>query len=304
MKMKKVLAAMLGAVMVAGCLTGCGGSSTGSSTSPESSAESEGTFDSAKAITVVSREDGSGTRGAFIELFGIEEKDADGKKVDKTISTAEETNSTAVMITSVEGNENAVGYISLGALKNSVKAVKIDGVEPTTDNVKNGTYKVARPFNIAVKDDVNDAAKDFISFIMSKEGQEVINEAGYIGSDDAKEYKATEATGDIVVGGSTSVSPVMEKLIEAYEKVNSNVKIDLQQSDSTSGMTGTIEGVLDIGMASRELKDEEASELTATTIAMDGIAVIVNKNNDITELTADQVKGMYTGTITDWADVK
>lgn len=290
-KSKKVVAAMLIATTVITGLTACGKDS------------SEGGNKSTK-ISVITRESGSGTRGAFIELFGIEEKDADGKKVDKTISTAEETNSTAVMITSVEGNENAVGYISLGALKNSVKAVKIDGVEPTTDNVKNGTYKVARPFNIAVKDDVNDAAKDFISFIMSKEGQEVINEAGYIGSDDAKEYKATEATGDIVVGGSTSVSPVMEKLIEAYEKVNSNVKIDLQQSDSTSGMTGTIEGVLDIGMASRELKDEEASELTATTIAMDGIAVIVNKNNDITELTADQVKGMYTGTITDWADVK
>lgn len=290
-KSKKVVAAMLIATTVITGLTACGKDS------------SEGGNKSTK-ISVITRESGSGTRGAFIELFGIEEKDANGKKVDKTISTAEETNSTAVMITSVEGNENAVGYISLGALKNSVKAVKIDGVEPTTDNVKNGTYKVARPFNIAVKDDVNDAAKDFISFIMSKEGQEVINEAGYIGSDDAKEYKATEATGDIVVGGSTSVSPVMEKLIEAYEKVNSNVKIDLQQSDSTSGMTGTIEGVLDIGMASRELKDEEASELTATTIAMDGIAVIVNKNNDITELTADQVKGMYTGTITDWADVK
>lgn len=290
-KSKKVIAAMLVAATFVTGLTACGKDS------------SEGGSKSTK-ISVITRESGSGTRGAFIELFGIEEKDADGNKVDKTISTAEETNSTAVMITSVEGNQNAIGYISLGALKDSVKAVKIDGVEATTENVKNGTYKVARPFNIAVKDDASEAAKDFISFIMSSEGQDIINEEGYIGSDDAEAYKASDVSGNIVVGGSTSVSPVMEKLIEAYEKVNSNVTIDLQQSDSTSGMTGAMEGVLDIGMASRELKDEELSELTPTTIAMDGIAVIVNTKNEAAELTSDQVKKIYTGTITDWADVK
>ena len=166
MKMKKVLAAMLGAVMVAGCLTGCGGSSTGSSTSPESSAESEGTFDSAKAITVVSREDGSGTRGAFIELFGIEEKDADGNKIDNTTEDASVTNNTSVMMSTVAGNEYAIGYISLGSLNDSVKAVKIDGAEATVDNIKSGAYKVSRPFNIVTKDKVNEVAQDFIRHLI------------------------------------------------------------------------------------------------------------------------------------------
>lgn len=292
-KSKKAIAAMLVATTLITGLTACG------------KEDSEGGSKSGNTeITVITRESGSGTRGAFIELFGIEEKDADGNKVDNTIASAEETNSTAVMITSVQGDTNAVGYISLGALNSDVKAVTIDGVEPATANVKDGSYAVARPFNIAVGADVSEAAQDFIDYIMSNEGQTIINEEGYIGSDDAEDFAGGDVSGTIVVGGSTSVSPVMEKLIEAYEKVNSDVTIDLQQSDSTSGMTGAMEGILDIGMASRELKDEEAEKLTGTTIAMDGIAVIVNKDNDVKNLTSDQVKGMYTGIVTDWADVK
>lgn len=291
-KSKQAVAVMLAAATMITGLTGCGKNSDGTDTKNS-------------AITVITRESGSGTRGAFIELFGIEEKNAEGEKVDNTISSAEETNSTAVMITSVEGNESAIGYISLGALKSSVKALKVDGVEATTDNVKNGSYKVARPFNIAVNDDASDAAKEFISYVMSKEGQDIINEEGYIGSDDAESYtKKDGVSGKVVVGGSSSVSPVMEKLIEAYEKVNSDVTVELQQSDSTTGMTNAIAGTYDIGMASRELKDEEAEKLTASTIAMDGIAVIVNKNNELTNITSDQVKGIYTGTVTKWADVK
>ena len=209
------------------------------------------------------------------------------------------------MITSVEGNESAIGYISLGALKSNVKALKVDGVEATTDNVKSGSYKVARPFNVAVKSDASDAAKEFINYIMSKEGQEIISKEGYIGDDSAAAYQKKDGvSGKITVGGSSSVSPVMEKLIEAYEKVNSDITIELQQSDSTTGMTNAIAGTYDIGMASRELKDEEKAELTATTIAMDGIAVIVNKTNELSNITSDQVKGIYTGTITKWADVK
>lgn len=291
-KSKQAAAILLAAMTMVTGLTGCG-KSVDNGNSKNS------------AITVITRESGSGTRGAFIELFGIEEKNTDGKKVDNTISSAEETNSTAVMITSVEGNESAIGYISLGALKSNVKALKVDGVEATTDNVKSGSYKVARPFNVAVKSDASDAAKEFINYIMSKEGQEIISKEGYIGDDSAAAYQKKDGvSGKITVGGSSSVSPVMEKLIEAYAKVNSDITIELQQSDSTTGMTNAIAGTYDIGMASRELKDEEKAELTATTIAMDGIAVIVNKTNELSNITSDQVKGIYTGTITKWADVK
>lgn len=289
-KSKQIVALMLATATVVTGLTACGNNDEGGNKNDK--------------ISVITRESGSGTRGAFIELFGIEEKDADGNKVDKTVSTAEETNSTAVMITSVEGNESAIGYISLGALKDSVKALQIDGVEATTDNVKSGDYKVARPFNVVVSSDASEAAKEFINYIMSKEGQEIVNEGGYIGSDDAEPYEKKEVSGQITIGGSSSVSPVMEKLIEAYEEVNPDLKIELQQSDSTTGVTNAISGTYDIGMASRELKDDEADKLTATTIAMDGIAVIVNKNNELSNITSDNVKGIYTGTITSWADVK
>lgn len=292
MKKRKFATILLAATMVISSLTGCGKDS-----------DSEG-FDTSAEINVLTRESGSGTRGAFIELFGIEEKNAEGKKVDNTIASAEETNSTAVMITTVEGNKNAIGYISLGSLKSSVKALKVDGVEATAENVKNGTYKVSRPFNIAVNDEASDAAKEFIKFIMSSEGQAVINEAGYVGSDDAVAYKATEGiSGKIVVGGSTSVSPVMEKLAEAYASYNSDIEIELQPTDSTSGMSNAIDGTYDIGMASRDLKDEEAKSLTSYTIALDGVAVIVNKENTMENITSEQVKNIYTGSVKKWSDV-
>lgn len=305
MKMKKVLAAMLGAVMVAGCLTGCGGSSTGSSTSPESSAESEGTFDSAKAITVVSREDGSGTRGAFIELFGIEEKDADGNKIDNTTEDASVTNNTSVMMSTVAGNEYAIGYISLGSLNDSVKAVKIDGAEATVDNIKSGAYKVSRPFNIVTKDKVNEVAQDFIDYIMSADGQAVIEENGYIKNSENGAFTSKNPKGKVVVAGSSSVSPVMEKLKEAYSAINPDADIEIQTSDSTTGVESAISGICDIGMASRELKDTETSEgVKSTAIALDGIAVVVNKANSIEDLSSDAVKGIYTGEIESWADVQ
>lgn len=296
-KSKVIVAAMLAAATLVTGLTGCG--------KKESSSSGElGGFLKDAAITVISRESGSGTRGAFIELFGIEEKDADGNKVDNTIATAKTTNSTAVMITSVEQDANAIGYISLGALDSSVKALKVDGVEATAENVKNGTYKVSRPFNVAVTADASDASKEFISYIMSKEGQEIINNAGYVGSDDAESYVKTEGvSGTVVIGGSSSVSPVMEKLIEAYKSVNSDITIELQQSNSSTGMENAIAGTYDIGMASRELKDAEKESLTETTIAMDGVAVIVNIQNEMTDITSEQVKSIYTGTATKWSDI-
>ena len=289
-KSKQAAAILLAAMTMVTGLTGCG-KSVDNGNSKNS------------AITVITRESGSGTRGAFIELFGIEEKNTDGKKVDNTISSAEETNSTAVMITSVEGNESAIGYISLGALKSNVKALKVDGVEATTDNVKSGSYKVARPFNVAVKSDASDAAKEFINYIMSADGQQVIADDGYISVAEGETFTSTGASGKITIDGSSSVSPVMEKLVEAYKKVNPNADIEQQTTDSTTGITSAIDGKCDIGMASRDLKDEETG-VTATKIALDGIAVIVNNANPIDEISSDMVKQIFTGEVTQWDAVK
>lgn len=255
-------------------------------------------------INVISREDGSGTRGAFIELFGIQEE-KDGEKVDMTTEDASITNSTSVMMTTVAGDENAIGYISLGSLNDTVKAVKIDGAEATAENVANDTYKVSRPFNIVTGEKASEAAQDFVSYIMSADGQQIIEDNGYIKADaEAGAYEATEAEGKVVVAGSSSVSPVMEKLKEAYEAVNKNVTVEVQQSDSTTGVTSAAEGICDIGMASRELKDEEKElGLTATVIAQDGIAVVVNTSNETEDLTSDQVKAIFTGETTEWEDL-
>lgn len=256
------------------------------------------------AITVVSREDGSGTRGAFVELFGIQEE-VDGEKVDMTTVDASITNSTSVMMTTVSGDENAIGYISLGSLNDTVKAVKIDGAEASAENVSNDTYKVSRPFNIVTSKEAGDAAKDFISYIMSAEGQQIVEDNGYIKEDaEAAAYEAGEASGKVVVAGSSSISPVMEKLKEAYEEVNKDVTVEIQTSDSTTGINSANEGICDIGMASRELKDKEKElGLEAQVIARDGIAVVVNNENDTDELTSEQVKAIFTGETTEWEEL-
>lgn len=296
--MKKFLALGLAMMMSVAALTGCGGGGS------EEAAEGGDTAAISGAISVVSREDGSGTRGAFIELFGIEEKNDAGEKVDMTTEMAEITNSTAVMMTTVAGNPNAIGYVSLGSLDDSVKALKIDGAEATAENIKNGTYKVARPFNIATKEDVSEVASDFIAFIMSDEGQAVVEENGYISQGSTGAYTASNMSGKIVVAGSSSITPVMEKLKEAYIALNPNVTIEVQQNDSTTGMTSVAEGTCDIGMASRELKDSElANGLQPTVIAMDGIAVIVNQENTVSDMTSDTVKAIFTGATTDWSEV-
>lgn len=255
-------------------------------------------------INVISREDGSGTRGAFIELFGIEEE-KDGEKVDMTTTDASITNSTSVMMTTVAGDENAIGYISLGSLNDTVKAVKIDGAEATAENVADGTYKVSRPFNIVTGEEVSDAAQDFINYIMSSDGQQIVEDNGYIKADaEAEAYTAGDAEGKVVVAGSSSVSPVMEKLKEGYEAAQDKVTVEVQQSDSTTGITSVADGICDIGMASRELNDDETAQgLTPTVIATDGIAVIVNTTNEIEDLTTDQVKSIFTGETTEWEDL-
>lgn len=282
--MRKLSKIFVSAILTAGILlTGCGASGE---------------------ITVVSREEGSGTRGAFVELFEIEEKTADGEKVDHTTEDAVTIQSTSVMMTTVAGEENAIGYISMGSLNDAVKAVKIDGAEPTVENVKAGTYAVSRPFNIVTKEDISEVAEDFINYIMSKEGQAVVAEEGYISNDNATDFEGKNPSGKIVVAGSSSVTPVMEKLKEAYIKVNPQAEIEVQQSDSSTGVSAAIDGTCDIGMASRELKDSETSEgVKATVIATDGIAVIVNNDSEIDNLTKAQVKDIYTGAVTSWSDL-
>ena len=263
-------------------------------------------FNSKKTISVMSREDGSGTRGAFIELFGVERKDANGKKIDYTTDEAAITNSTAVMLTSVAGDRYAIGYVSLGSLNDSVKALKIGGADAATSNINNGTYKISRPFNIAVKEKLAPAAQDFVNYILSGEGQQIIAANKYIKVSAGKEsYTSNKANGKVVIAGSSSVSPVMEKLIEAYKSVNPNTKIELQTSDSTTGVTNAASGTCDIGMASRGLKEtEKAKGLKEITIAIDGIAVVVNKENPMDNAEIETVRDIYMGKIQKWNQVK
>ncbi len=314
--MKKRIAALVIMGIMTFSMAACGNSSDeGSAGSSSDTAADTATDDSAEdteadglsgSISVVSREDGSGTRGAFIELFGIEEENEDGEKIDNTTPDASVSNSTAVVMTNVAGNPKAIGYISLGSLDDSVKALKVDGAEASVENVKNDTYKISRPFNIAVKDDLSDVAQDFVDYIMSAEGQKIVEDSGYIAVDDAAEaYAGSKPSGKVVVAGSSSVTPVMEKLKEGYETVNSAAEIEIQQSDSTTGVESAISGVCDIGMASRELKDSETSEgVTGQEIALDGIAVIVNTENPMTDITSAQVKDIYTGAVTNWEDLQ
>ena len=256
------------------------------------------------AITVVSREDGSGTRGAFVELMGVEVKAEDGSKTDMTTEEAVIANSTDVVMQNVASDPNAIGYISLGSLNETVKAVSVDGVAPSVETVADGSYKVARPFYIATKGEPGELAADFIAFILSAEGQAVVGES-YIKVDDAAPaFEGALPEGKLVIAGSSSVTPVMEKLVEAYLALNDKATIEIQMSDSTAGMTGAIDGTCDIGMASRELKESEAAELNGTVIAMDGIAVVVNNDSDVQNLTSEQVRAIYTGEIEDWADVQ
>ncbi|CDO17785.1 Putative Phosphate-binding protein PstS 2 [Streptococcus gallolyticus] len=257
-----------------------------------------------KQISVVSREEGSGTRGAFIDLFGLEEKNSSGDTVDLTTANAIVTNSTSVTLTTVAGDDLAIGYASLGSLNDSVKVLKIDGTKASVETIKDGSYKISRPFNIVTKEDISKAAKDFINFILSSDGQAIVEENGYIPLDNVDTYQASVTSGKVVISGSSSVTPVMEKLKEAYTKVNSGVTIEIQQSDSSTGITDTIDGTSDIGMASRELEDSEIAQgVNSTVIAMDGIAVIVNKNNTIDNLTSEQVKSIFSGEITTWKEL-
>lgn len=291
--MRKKVLLMAVVLLTAAILAGCG-------------EQTKAGFNLESEIGVLSREDGSGTRGAFVELLGIEQKNAVGEKVDYTTNQAVITNSSAVMLTTVSGDWYAIGYISLGSLNDTVKAVNIDGVKPTVENVKNGSYKVARPFNIATKGDLSPAAQDFISFVMSAEGQQVIADNGYISVEEgATAFTGSQPQGKLVIAGSSSVTPVMEKLKEAYQAYNPDLNVEVQQSDSSTGMADTIDGSCDIGMASRDLKESELAQgLQAQTIALDGIVVIVNPENPVVDLSAAQVKEIFMGNLTNWSEVQ
>lgn len=299
-KWKKVLSmAVLSAVVVTG-FVGCGNGAGSGNKADEAQQPASA------QIAVISREDGSGTRGAFIELFGVEQKNDTGEKEDMTTEEAAITNSTSVMMQSVAGDVNAIGYISLGSLNDTVKAVKIDGVMPSVEAIKDGSYKISRPFNVVPKAaGLSSVAQDFLDFILSAEGQAVVEENGYISSvDGAAAYAGGNQSGKVVVAGSSSVTPVMEKLKEAYIALNPDVTIEVQMSDSTTGVTYAIDGTCDLGMASRELKDSEIEKgVSSTAIALDGIAVIVNNDNTVSDMTAEQVMNIYTGRVTDWSEL-
>ena len=320
MKRTSVVASVLAATMALS-LAACGSSTTASSgeasstadstaasseaTAESTAAEATGDFDTDQDITVISREDGSGTRGAFIELTGVEEANDAGEKMDMTTEAAAIQSSTNGVMTAVANDETAIGYISLGSLNDTVKAVTVDGVEATSENVSNGSYTLARPFNIVTNGEATDpVAVDFIAYCMSPDGQALATEDGYIGGE-GTEYTSTQPSGSITVGGSSSVSPLMEKLIEAYNTVNPNATIELLTTDSTTGVSGALDGTYTIGMASRELKDTETAEgAQATVLAMDGIAVVVNPANTVANLSVDQIKSIYTGEATVWSDVQ
>ena len=295
-KLKKVLSMVVLSALAVTNLAGCGGSDADTAQQAETSS----------AISVISREDGSGTRGAFVELFGVEQKNEAGEKEDMTTEEASITNSTSVMMTTVAGNVNAIGYISLGSLNDTVKAVNIDSVAPSVDAIKDGSYKISRPFNVVPNvAGLTPEAQDFMNYIMSADGQAVVEENGYIASvDNAEAYTGGNMSGKVIVAGSSSVTPVMEKLKEAYVALNPDMTVEVQMSDSSTGVTSAIDGTCDLGMASRELKDSETEKgAVSTAIALDGIAVIVNNDAAITDLTAEQVKDIYTGVVTDWSQL-
>lgn len=316
--MKKWIGILLASALCAAMFTGCSSNNNGSTASQNGSSASQGgstasqgstetkksdNFNAATPITVVSREDGSGTRGAFIELFGVEVKGEDGTKTDQTTKEATISNSTEVVISSVVQDPYAIGYISLGSMNSTVKALKVDGNEASAENVKSGSYKIARPFNIATKGEPTGLTKDFIDFILSKEGQEVVGGSYISIKDDAVSFAGSKPAGKLVIAGSSSVSPIMEKLSEAYKKINTGATIEIQQSDSTAGMTAVNDGTCDIGMASRELKETELAALTPVQIALDGIAVVVNPANPLNEITSEQVKSIYTGNTLSWDQI-
>lgn len=304
--MKRIISLIMVGILILGILSGCSkpADNPPATDNPPTTSQPSNNFDTNKTINVVSREDGSGTRGAFVEIVGILEKDASGNEVDRTYEEAIIQNSTDAVMTTVAGDKYSIGYISLGSLNDTVKALKVEGIEATGENVKNSSYKIARPFNVAYKGELGGLAKDFMGFILSKEGQDIVLNGKYVSvGDNLQSYTASGQKGNLVVAGSTSVTPIMEKLAEAYQELNEGVNIEIQSTGSSAGMQSAIEGTADIGMASRDLKDSELAVLNSQVIAIDGIAVITSKENNLDDITIDQIKSVYTGELTKWNEI-
>ncbi len=250
-------------------------------------------------ISVITREDGSGTRGAFVELVGLDESGSDETSLDAIVHDG-----TGKVMTAVQNDASAIGYISLGSLNDTVKAVSIDGVAPSVSNIQSGSYKIARPFNIAYGDNLSALALDFIDFIKSAEGQAIASEEGFIPVYENAAYAGGMDSGNLSIGGSTSVYPLMEKLAESYKQRNPNVVINIEGIGSSAGVKGAIDGTFEIGMASRSLKDSELAQINGMVIAQDGIAVVVNNENTLENLSVDAVKEIYLGNVTNYSEVK
>ena len=307
---KKILAATLSLGLI---LAGCGKDQKAeekeaeTTQTAEAPAEKEASTETANQedydFTVVSREEGSGTRGAFIELVGLEEE-VDGSKEDMTTQEAIVQNSTNGVMQTVSQDKEAIGYISLGSLNDTVKALKIEGVEATEENIVNGTYKISRPFNLAFKEaEINDLAKDFLKFCLSEEAQALTSEEGYVPLKDTEKYEPAKVSGTLTVAGSTSVTPLMQKMAEKYQELNPDAKIEIQSTGSSAGIEAVIDGAADIAMASRELKDEEKDKLAVEVIATDGIAVVVNPSSKVEDLTMDQLKQIFKGELTNTSEL-
>lgn len=286
--MKKLILISLLTFMLVGC---------------SSASANEKVFDKTDEITLVSREDGSGTRGAFIELVGIEEKDSNGNKIDKTSQEAIIANKTDVMMQNISSDINAIGYLSLGSLNDTIKALDIDGVSPSIENIQSGSYKVARPFNVVYADDLSEVAQDFMDYVLSSEGQSIVSNNGYIPVEAKESYTSKNLKGKIVIAGSSSVSPLMEKLSEAYQALNESVTVEIQTSDSTVGILSAIDKTVDIGMASRNLKEDEIQQINHTAVAIDGIVVVVNNANPLTNLSSNDLKEIYLGNMRTWENL-
>ena len=316
---KKFAALALAGVMTLGLMAGCttGGEETTPPTDTTTAPTAEGTDAATEPssgettepaagtltsdITVISREEGSGTRGAFVEIMGV----VDADEVDATVQTAEVVNSTSVVTQTVAGKPAAIGYMSMGSLYSSVKALQVDGVDATVENVKNGSYAVSRPFMICYKEEnLSELGRDFVNFIMSADGQAILGEDYIAVDENAAAYTSSGLSGNLSVNGSTSVGPVMMELAEAYMNLNSGVTIDVQQTGSGAGITAAVDGSCEIGMSSRELKEEEVAEgLTPVQIAIDGIAVIANQENPVAGLTTEQIREIFLGNITNWSEL-
>ena len=317
MKMKNVKLA-IGASLLALTLVACSGgdkANGGNDQAKNNKANTENTANASKEgesgdlaklgqIAVISREDGSGTRGAFTEITGLVEKNGD-QEVDNTTASATVQNSTNGVMTTVAGNPSAIGYISLGSLNDTVKALTLEGVEPTAENILSGDYKLARPFLLVTKGEPKEGSleADFIKYALSKDGQAIAEQEGYVKNEKAEDYKPGNVSGEITVAGSTSVTPLMEKLVEAYKKVNSGANIQIQSNGSSAGITAAAEGTAQIGMSSRELKDEEKTNVQGIVLAQDGIAVIVNKENPAKDITMEQIKNIFNGSMAAWGDL-